>query len=152
MIYLKAIAEALKKPFPDARVPYLAYFNTVELPEKYEADSRIFLEYAPFEKYVKKHPEMIGREAEMLDPLLDFFGRDGAKVLEYWLDNSLFSGWKKPPKPLDVDRDTVAREVAYYKAHGVKNIATFACFLGDDYESLHGEPDIAAFLHSESGK
>ena len=150
MIYLKAIGEALGKRFYDARVPYLAYFNTVELPEKFKPDGRIFLEYAPFEKYVKKHPEMIGREAEMLDPLLDFFGRDGAKVLEYWLDNSLFSGWKKPPKPLVVDRGTVAREVAYYKAHGVKNIATFACFLGDDYEALHGEPDIAAFAASEA--
>ena len=96
MIYLNAVIGALKARFPDARVPYLAYFNTVELPESVKPEKGIFLEYAPFEKYVKKHPEMIGREAEMLVPLMEFFGKDSTKVLEYWLDNSLFSKWKKP--------------------------------------------------------
>ena len=145
MIYLNTIINALKKRFSDARVPYLAYFDTVELPESVKPADGIFLEYAPFEKYVKKHPEMIDHEAEMLVPLMEFFGKESTKVLEYWLDNSLFSGWKKPPKPFAPDCDAIEKDLRHYKNCGVKSVATFACFLGEDYEALFGEPDIAPF-------
>jgi hypothetical protein len=97
------------------------------------------------EKYVKKYPDRIKVEAESLLPLLDFFGRDSAKALDYWLDNSLFSGWKKPPAEFTLDREALAHDLAYYSENGVRNITVFACYLGDDYEALYGEPDIESY-------
>lgn len=156
LIFSNALVRELKKHFPDARVPYLAYLSSLELPERVKPESGVFLEYAPMEKYVKMRPERIEVEARALEPLLDFFGRDGAKALDYWLDNSLFSNWIKPPKPFTLDREMLAHDLKYYAEHGVRNITTFACFLGEDYEALYGEPDIAgyaeAFADAEPGE
>jgi hypothetical protein len=130
-------------------VPYIAYRSTLEPPTSVKPESGVFLEYAPMEKYVKQYPDRIEAERASFGPIVEFFGAEDAKVLEYWLDNSLFSGWKKPPKPLpEMDTRSIAKDIAYYAAHGIKNITTFACFLGDDYEALHGEPDIAAYRNA----
>ena len=100
----------------------------------------------PFEKYVsKKNTDLVKKELSLISPLLSFFGNKGAKVLEYWLDNSLFSGWKKPPKAFSADKSSILTDVEYYKAMGFEQISTFACFLGDDYEVLYGEADISPF-------
>ena len=66
-------------------------------------------------------------------------------MLDYWLDNSLYSGWKKPPKEFREDRDVIAADFKYYRALGIHDLATFACYLGEDYIELYGEPDISAF-------
>ena len=145
LIFSNCIARELRRHYPNARVPYLAYLSSLEIPKNVEPEDGIFLEYAPMEKYVKKRPDRIEVEAKALLPLLDFFGREGAKALDYWLDNSLFSGWKKPPKKFELDRDALMHDLDYYRANGVENITTFACFLGEDYEALYGEPDLAGY-------
>jgi hypothetical protein len=66
-------------------------------------------------------------------------------VLEYWLDNSLFSHWKRPPQPFSADPAVVKADVEFYREAGFDMIGTFACYLGEDYEELHGEPDITPF-------
>ncbi len=145
LVFSNRLVRELKKHYPDARVPYIAYLSSLELPTKVRPEAGVFLEYAPMEKYVKKRPDRIEVEARALEPLLEFFGRDGAKALDYWLDNSLFSGWKKPPARFVLDRSALARDLEYYKARGVENITTFACYLGEDYEALYGEPDIEGY-------
>ncbi len=146
LIFSNRIAKELKKHFYDTRVPYIAYRSTLEPPLSVKPESGVFLEYAPMEKYVKQFPDRIEAERISFDPIVEFFGANNTKILEYWLDNSLFSGWRKPPKPLPaLDPESIAADIAFYASRGIEDITTFACFLGDDYEKLYGEPDIAAY-------
>ena len=69
-------------------------------------------------------------------------------MLEYWLDNSLFSGWKKPPKEFKADTAAIKKEVPEYAELGFEIISTFGCFLGEDYDELYGEADISAFTEA----
>lgn len=136
---------AIRKVIPDAKLCYLAYRDSLEVPTKVKPADGVFLEYAPIEKYDTSSPERIQIEREMLLKQADFFGWKDSKVLEYWLDNSLFSKWKKPPVRLNVDREKTIAEMKEYAALGFENIATFGCFLGDDYDALYGQADISAF-------
>ena len=128
-------------------MPYLAYFECLQPPTKVKPEAGIFLEYAPIERDMHKPIAGTG-DAATLEALLNTFGRENAKVLEYWLDNSLFSGWKKPPKPFEADVAVVQADVPWYAGLGFSDISTFACFLGEDYEALHGEPDISSFAQA----
>ena len=65
--------------------------------------------------------------------------------MEYWYDNSLYSKWQKPPKKFTADIETMNNDIEYYINKGFSHISTFACYLGDDYEELHGDVDITPF-------
>lgn len=149
LIFQNAVLRGVRRAIPNAKVAYLAYTDCIYVPTKVVPDEGIFLEYAPFEKYVsKQNAELVKKERELILPLLSFFGNNDAKVLEYWLDNSLFSGWKKPPVKFEADREAILYDVCDYKRIGFEYISTFACFLGDDYEALYGEADISPFTDS----
>ena len=138
----------IKKHIPDARMAYLAYVDSIVPPCKVKAEDGIFLEYAPFEKYTAKGEdakELIARERAMIAPLISFFDKEPKKVLEYWYDNSMFSGWKKPPKKFVLDKEAMLRDISQYRKDGFDCISTFACFLGKDYENLYGRVDIGDF-------
>ena len=78
-----------------------------------------------------------------LGQLLAYFGKENAQVLDYWLDNSLFSGWQKPPKEFHLRKNVLRRDLRFYRDLGFRHIMTFACYLGQDYRQLHGDtPDI----------
>lgn len=151
MIALNAMIKELKKSRPDARLAYLAYYDTLSLPEQIKPEEGIFLEYAPIDKWRRgegereKYAESVRRELASRKPLIDFFGKKNSRVLEYFIDNSLFSGWKKPPKELKCDGDEVLSDLEEYTSLGYEDVSTFGCFLGQDYEELYGEPDITPF-------
>ena len=150
-IALRAAIGEIRRHIPDARMAYLAYIDTIEPPTAVENDGAIFLEYAPFEKYTARgedREERISREKAMIAPLLDCFGRENAKVLEYWYDNSLFSRWKKPPARFVLDESAMRSDVSEYSEMGFSRASTFACFLGNDYEELYGEADILPFARA----
>ena len=150
MLAVNAMARAVREKKPQARLAYLAYADSMPTPERVKPVAGVFLEYAPMEKY-KNEPmskALAAEEEKMLPRLLELFGRDGAKVLEYWYDNSMFSGWVKPPKAFRPDAEVIARDVRAYREMGFEYISTFACFLGEDYEKLHGEVDIAPFCEN----
>ena len=130
---------------PSARMCYLAYYEALSLPKEVTPQEGVFLEYAPIERYTM--PETAawsdGVRKNIRD-LLAFFGQDGAKVLEYWYDNSLFSRWKKPPKEFRLDKARQDADLTEYRALGFSTVASFACFLGEDYVALFGEPDLSA--------
>lgn len=145
LIAVNAMLQEIQKIYPDARMAYLAYVDAIRVPTRVAAAKGVFLEYAPFEKYTAKGedaPQRIAQEQAMLAPLMAFFGDQPAKVLEYWYDNSLFSGWKKPPKRFTLDEAGMQRDIADYRRHGFEAIATFACFLGEDYRALYGDADV----------
>ena len=150
-IALRAAIGEIRRHIPDARMAYLAYIDTIAPPTFSHSDSGLFLEYAPFEKYTARGEDRevrIAREKAMIAPLLDYFGKDGAKVLEYWYDNSLFSRWKKPPARFVLDEEAMQRDVREYREMGFARASTFACFLGNDYEELYGEADILPFARA----
>ncbi len=149
LVALNSMLKEVKKHIPNAKMAYLAYVDTVLPPENTIPEEGIFLEYAPFEKYTAKGdnaPELVARELRMLAPLMDFFGREDCKVLEYWYDNSLFSGWKKPPRRFVLDREGMERDIAQYRELGFECISSFACYLGEDYEALYGKVGFEPFV------
>ncbi len=148
LIAVNAMQREIRKVIPDAKVAYLAYVDTVVPPQQIKPEQGVFLEYAPFEKYTARGDnasELIEREWNMIKPLLTYFGEEDAKVLEYWYDNSMYSGWTKPPKKFTLKENEMIEDIKRYREIGFKNIATFACYLGEDYEELYGEVDAGAF-------
>ena len=145
LMVTNAIAAAVRKEIPSAQFAYLAYMDTISLPTIKKEDG-IFLEYAPFSKYTAKGdnaPDLIRQEQLSIAPLISYFGKDTAKVLEYWFDNSLFSGWKKPPKKFTLNYNQMKQDVHLYKEQGFNYISTFGCYLSEDYKSLYGAPDLS---------
>jgi hypothetical protein len=151
-----AMLKGLRTVDPMATQCYLAYQKTRPAPATVKPADGIFLEYAPFDRDFTRSMadascEKNVIEGEPLPALLKLFGRKGAKVLEYWLDNSLFSRWKKPPVLLKPNDDVIRADLADYDAMGFEVVTTFACFLGSDYEELHGGlPDMRSYLCGRS--
>lgn len=143
MLVLNRIIEALRKDNPDAELAYLAYAGTIRPPEKIKPAPGIFLEYAPISrKWDKPLTSQDVVKTEDIAKLMEFFGKRNSRVLEYWYDNSLFSGWKKPPKQLNPNFEVMHADIKWYFDHGFEEIASFACYLGPDYEALWGEPPL----------
>jgi hypothetical protein len=63
-------------------------------------------------------------------------------VLEYWLDASMFSGWKRPPKKIPWNREVFLDDLKTYGDRGIRHITSFGAFLDAQYMRLHGEPPI----------
>lgn len=152
LILCNAILEGLQRTDPAAQLCYLAYFDTMPLPRHAEPRDGIYLEYAPMGRdfsrpLTDRSCEKNVSETAGLRDLLAFFGREGATACEYWLDNSMYSGWKKPPKPFVWNRAVTEADLVFYEDMGFDFATTFACFLGPDYETEHGSfPDISAYL------
>ena len=145
LLVVNAMARELRKVNPNAKVAYLAFYETLKIPQLVKPEEGVFMEYAPIErKFDRPVWEMPEEEIEKLKALLDFFGRKDSKVLEYWFDNSLFSKWTKPPIRYTPNNDLIRADMEYYQKLGFENITSFACFLGQDYEELFGEPDVSA--------
>ncbi|MBE6602119.1 MAG: DUF4838 domain-containing protein [Ruminococcaceae bacterium] len=141
---LNHIITRLRRDNPRASIPYLAYQSCIDVPKEITPEDGIFLEYAPINRDFHK-PMTESAESEPLQRLISYFGADTAKALDYWYDNSLFSKWKKPPVPFDVDAPVMEADFLWYRSLGIEDIGCFACFLGADYEELHGRVDIAPF-------
>ncbi|MBQ4110940.1 MAG: DUF4838 domain-containing protein [Clostridia bacterium] len=145
MIVINKIAKKLREIIPGARIAYLAYHDCLAPPKSVKPEEGVFLEYAPIEKWygdnIVKMEELDGNIKE----LIEFFGKENSKVLEYWYDNSLFSRYKLPPVKFIADNELIKKEIKIYEEYGFEQIASFACFLGSDYIELYGEPDLSAF-------
>lgn len=149
------LLKALKNFDPKATLAHLAYINTLEPPVKVTPEPGIFLEFAPiqrsWEKPLSSLQTKVQRQAslpvkthgqllELLDKNLAVFGKDNVQVLEYWLDVSLFSGWKKPAKELPWNEAVFLDDIDLYARRGIKHITTFAVYIDDAYLSAY--PDV----------
>lgn len=150
LLCVHAMLRGVRSVDPNASIAYIAYLDTLRVPEHIQPEPGVFLEYAP----IKRRPDVALNdprceenrlECAPLPALLQCFGQQGAQVLEYWLDNSLLSSWKVPPKPFKLQSDVLRSDVAYYRSLGFQSITSFACFLGADYVALHGKPDLRAY-------
>ena len=146
MLVVNAMAAKLRQAIPGAKLCFLAYHGTETPPTVYQPGEGVFLEYAPMNRDFTAHAcEVSGAAKTNIAKLLEVFGKEDATVLEYWYDNSMYSKWTKPPKPFTPRNDLIGGDLRWYESLGFAHIASFACYLGEDYVSLHGEPDISAF-------
>ena len=147
---VNAMLDGLRTVKPDAKLCFLAYHDTMVLPAKIQPKDGVFLEYAPFKRdhhRALNDPscEMNAKEIENLAALVDFFGKKDSVALDYWMDNSKFSNWTKPPKPFTLDEETLKADVRLYDELGFETVTCFGCYLGPDYRALHGEAPIGRY-------
>ena len=151
MIFINAVLSEIHKTNPDAMMAYLAYFDCIEPPKNIKPVNGVFFEYAPMEKYTVNNEQQTQTsidESVNIPKLFSFFSCENSKVLEYWLDNSMYSNWKKPEKQFIQNRKMIEDDMLKYVDYGFKYISSFACYLGPEYVKLYGEPDISAFYEA----
>ena len=113
-------------------------------------DSGLFLEFAPIERDMTR--SLAAQEDGMrycavrcLDELLTVFDKDTAHTLDYWLDASLFSEWRKPAVRLPFYPDVIRRDVQLYTSRGISFVTSFGAYLDRDYTDRYGEPPVAEY-------
>ena len=126
-----------------AQLAHLAYHNTIEAPRKVKPAPGVFLEFAPIHReYDKPLSEQYnGRDGlKLLEDNLKVFPPQSAQVLEYWLDVSRFSSWKRPAKQLPWRPDVMKADAQTYSRLGIRSATTFAVYIDAEYLRLYGEP------------
>ena len=137
---------AIREVDPKATLAHLAYANTLDAPVKVKPDKNIFLEFAPFYRNIE-HPlseldalppegygQMThGQNLKYLEDNLKVFPAETTVILDYWLDVSMCSGWKKPAVQLPWHPEVVRDDLATYKKYGIRNATSFAVYMDDAY-------------------
>jgi len=162
LILENEMLRALRKVDSRATLAHLAYARTMPPPVQVRPAAGIFLEFAPIgrtwsepisQRQAKEGQH--GRYLDWLDANLGVFGRDNAQVLEYWLDVSLFSSWKRDAKKkLPWRRDVFLQDIATYAARGIRHVTSFAVYVDADYVRQYGEPPLNEYgegLRSQLG-
>jgi hypothetical protein len=134
------ICRALRKLDPKASLAHLAYQNTLPPPKKVTPDPGIFLEFAPINRrynlpYEQQQDPKLADGLPTLDANLQVFSKETAQVLEYWLDVSRFSQWKRPAVRLPWNNDIFRADVETYWKRGIRHIMTFAAWIDGDYQN-----------------
>ncbi|MBQ2738210.1 MAG: DUF4838 domain-containing protein [Clostridia bacterium] len=142
--FTEAVMRGIKKYNPDARECYLAYQDMRAKDVK--KNDGLFLEFAPIHRVLT---EPITAEAnrgdrELLLDQMKYF--DKTYILDYWLDESLFSGWNRANISELPDLERIIREdVRYYETLGVEAITTFAAYVDSDYFKRYGKENIIRY-------
>ncbi len=151
LIFENKALEALKTIDPEAKLAHLAYSATLVPPTTVEPAEGIFLEFAPFHRSWDaplKNTWVKGRtgitHAEYLRQLkanLEIFPTETAQVLEYWMDDSLFSNWNES-KLVQVPwkSDVFTSDVETYASYGIRSITCYAAYVGPRYVQKFGYP------------
>lgn len=150
LIINNAIMRGVRKADPEGTSAYLAYQNTIAVPTQVEPEAGLFLEYAPIGRdsgFAMDDPTCAKNvaEASHISGLLDFFGKKGSQVLEYWIDNSRFYNWRPPYGEMPYYPGVLRRDVEFYKSFGFETQTSFALGLNRAYEANYGEPPIVEY-------
>lgn len=154
LVIENAIIKALKTKNPSATLAHLAYVNTMPAPKSIKPEEGIFLEFAPiYRRWDKPISDKDagaeapkqgeggilthGRTMEFLAENLKVFPVQTAQVLEYWLDVSLQSKWKKPAVKVDWHPGVFKKDIEAYTSAGIRNITTFAVYIDGEYKKKY---------------
>lgn len=150
--------KAIREVDPEAMLAHLAYEGTMEPPRKVKPEEGIFLEFAPIDRQwdrpladlsapgSRKHPMCHEDVLRLLDANLEVFSAEDAVVLEYWLDVSLASGWKKPAVNLPWHGDVFVSDIATYRSRGIRNFTSFAVYMDSTYfKEYPSQPALADY-------
>jgi hypothetical protein len=146
------VLEAIRAVDARATLAHLAYARTMAPPTQVRPKPGIFLEFAPIERRYdvplsRRDGQGVGalhgKLLDALDANLEWFGRQGAQALEYWLDLSRFSGWKRPNvKRLPWHEEVFLDDLQTYARRGVRHVTTFAAWIDGDYVRRFGDPPL----------
>ncbi|MCC6445635.1 MAG: DUF4838 domain-containing protein [Armatimonadetes bacterium] len=139
----RRLLKALRRIDRNAALSHLAYARTMPAPSKIQPEKGIFLQFAPIERDSFKPLEDAAhaRLMERLDANLSVFGREGSQALEYWMDNSRFSGWKEENiRRVPWRQDIFLSDLAAYARRGIRHIRTYAVWFDAKYVRNYGPP------------
>lgn len=138
--YENALLAILREYDPEATLAHLAYHQTMEAPLALRASEGIFVEYAPIGRdYAMPLPD--GQVRVLRDNLLAF-PCHSQHILEYWLDESMYSHWHRDDlQPLPFRSDECSRDIDFYRSLGAADITCFATWTNADFESQYGSAD-----------
>jgi hypothetical protein len=147
LIMEERVLSALRKFDHNAQLAHLAYASTLKPPTQVKPKDGIFLEYAPIRRrydipYAKQTGPEYADNLDLLDANLAVFGARDAQVLEYWLDVSRFSKWKKPAVKLPWDPEVFSADLETYGSRGIRHATTFAVYIDREYIAKYGEPPL----------
>jgi hypothetical protein len=142
------IIKELKQLDRNNTLAHLAYQSTMQPPSVIKPEPGIFLEYAPFyrswskplaERSAKREGMTVthGEYLDHLEANLKVFPKDTAQALEYWMDVSLFSDWKKPAVKLPWNKEVFLSDIDTYARLGIRHITTFAVYIDGAYAQAH---------------
>lgn len=151
LILENEIVKALRRVDERATLAHLAYVNTLPPPVTVKPEKGVFLEYAPIHRTWDEPLRnreaggevSHGRYLDLLDANLEVFEKESAQVLEYWLDVSLFSRWKRGKKvKLPWRKDVMLADLKTYFGRGIRHVTSFAVYIDGDYVEKFGEPPL----------
>lgn len=147
LLVMNAIIAALRRVDSRAGLAYLAYHNTLGPPRQIEPSDGVFLEWAPIHRcydHALDDPacEVNRTHRKALESLLDVFAASRGHVLEYWMDCSLFSRYKRPAVRLPFRPEIMEQDVACYASRGFRSITSFGVYLDREYAETYGEPPV----------
>lgn len=134
----------LRKVDPEAQVAHLAYHGTLTPPRNVKPNEGVFLEFAPIKRrydipYEQQQDPSLAEGLHALEANLEVFPKDTAQVLEYWLDVSRFSRWKRPGVKLPWNKEVFLADVETYRKKGIRHVTTFAAWIDADYRDRFGD-------------
>ena len=152
LMFENKIIEALKELDPDAMLAHLAYNNTTNAPKNVKPAEDIFLEFAPFhrdwshplsETWVEGNSGWThAKYLRALQENLKVFPKETAQVLEYWMDDSLFSGWDPSNlKPVPWSNKIFQDDLKTYAKYGIRHITCYCAYVGPSYVKKFGSPN-----------
>ncbi len=147
LLFENHLIKSLRTVYPRAQLAHLAYANTISAPKKVRPDPGIFLEYAPIRRrYDRPYASQNGGADALanLDENLKVFPAETAQVLEYWLDVSRFSNWKRPAIRLPWNGDVFLADLEACSSRGIRRVTSFACYIDSDYIKSYGAPSCLA--------
>lgn len=151
LLFENAMIKGLREIDPEAMLAHLAYDKTSPAPTKVKPAEGIFLEYAPIDRcherpltdstarWVDRPRWCNGEYLQMLKDNLAVFGAENAQILEYWLDDSLFSMWSRPNQPVRWDKDVFDADLELYASLGIRNITCYGAWIDEYYVKTYGD-------------
>jgi hypothetical protein len=138
------LCRALRELDARAQVAHLAYHDTLAPPRNVKPAEGVFLEFAPIKRrydipYREQQDRQLAEGLWALEANTEVFPKETAQVLEYWLDVSRFSRWKRPGVRLPWNRDVFLADIELYRKLGIRHITTFAAWIDADYQQRFGD-------------
>jgi len=150
LTFTNEMLKAIRTLRHDARISFLVYWSTWEIPKTIRPLDGVFLELAPIFRcfsHAISDPVCPINSKEILpviEDILQVFDPAEAHVLGYWLDASLFGRgrYKVLSGRLPQIGSIIKQDLKYYKSRGITNISTFAVGIDRGYLSKYASPSI----------
>jgi hypothetical protein len=146
---LNAMVTALQSRLgADASLAYLAYSDTIDPPTSVTPHNGLFLEYAPIARNLSQ-PIWVqpASTRQLLAWVSSGWNMSRAQVLDYWLDDSLASLWRRGhQQKLNLHPAVVRQDATFYRDDiGFGSITTFGAWLNQSYVQRFGQPPFKEF-------